>query len=131
PTLSFLHPFGGVTIPFKADIFRLLDVLTENVDNSQAFFSPFFDLFVHCFVELIELLSNDQIEYRKRGRTVIASTHGAEFKLVPCKGERRCAVAVCRIKNNLRNLCDSELHIHVIALLDLHISFALEFIEYS
>jgi hypothetical protein len=78
-----------------------------------------------------KLFSNDGVQSGHGGSTVIASPYSTEFKLISCKSKWRRTVTISSVENDLRNLVNAEFHVHVITLLDLHISFLLKFVEYG
>src|SRR5262249_17312229 len=57
------------------------------------------------------------------------TTYSAELELVTGEGKRRSPVAVGCVENDLGDLIDTEFHIHVVALLDLDVTFFFEFVE--
>src|SRR5690606_4870161 len=79
--------------------------------------------------KLVKLFCHDCVKRCHCHSTVVTSSYCAELKFISCKGKRRGTVSVSCIKDDLGNLIDTELHIHVITFFDLDVTLAFKFVE--
>ena len=98
---SFLFPFFAITIALKAYFLTFLNVAAQYFKNRIFFLlAPLYKR-INGFLKLGELLSYNGAQYHCRLATVGFRAHCTEFELVARKGERRGAVAVGSVEEEV------------------------------
>ena len=100
-TGSFLFPFFAITIALKAYFLTFLNVTAQYFKNSIFFLlAPFYKR-INGFLEVGELLGYNGAQYHCRLATVGFRAHCTELELVTRKGERRGAIAVGSVEEEV------------------------------
>ena len=128
---GFLLPFVRIAVAFEQHVFGSLDVFAHHVHNRHFLLFALVNQRIGLFLELNQRVGHNRVQHRHGVGAIGGTTHGTELKLVAREGKRRGAVAVGVVQQNRRNLVNAELHVHIVALVELDIAAFLQFIEHA
>ena len=100
-------PLVGIAVAVETHRLAGLDHLFQHLVNGLLLLHAGFDLGVHLFAELRQLVGHRRVEHDHRFGAVVRRTHGAELEAVARKGERRSAVAVGVVEQQRRDVRDT------------------------
>ena len=110
PACCLLLPFIAVSVPVET--YRLADlyVFPDDFHDGRQFLLSFCHECVNIFLEVGELFCDCGVQGYHGACAVRLGTDCTEFEAVSRECERRCAVAVCIVDQEFRNLRNAQFH---------------------